>query len=312
MVGHPHALRLLALLALLAVSFAGVAQSKSRGGVHSEIISLPQGAITTIPSPNQNWTLIFEFPDVYKARKLWIQHKGSDDRRLVREFERSLDISWSPDSQHFFVNDASGSGETRPYVYDPATLQSIDLAAAVAKSSRKADDYLGADHSYLEAKHWSNSHEVLVKMTAYFSEPQPQRPGLSARYKVDLNGTVNTVYEGYWGSACDGINRDLTSHRKTALAPEVAKQLKIKSVEVLQSFRFGTWQIIYVETPDSDPPFLFYPGDPLQTRYVTMWSGSARTDEEQEIKAWTLKHAPGIPRKLASCFAWHVTKSGDY
>jgi hypothetical protein len=312
MFGHPHTLRLLALLALLAVPSAGVGQRKSRGGVHSNVISLPQGAITTIPSPNQDWTLIFEFPNMYKARKLWIQHKGSNDRRLVREFDRSLEISWSPDSQHFFVNDASGSGETRPYVYDPATLQSIDLAAVVGKASPKADDYLGADHSYLDAKYWSNSHEVLVKMTAYFSEPLPKRPGLIARYRVDLNGTVHTVYERYWGSACDGIDRALTAHRKTALAPEIAKQLKVSSVDVLQSFRFGTWQIIYVSTPESDPPFLFYPGDPLQTRYVTEWSGSARTDEEQEINAWTLENAPGIPRKLASCFAWHVTKSGDY
>ena len=179
MVAHPHAFRLLTLLALLTVPFAGVSQSKSRGGVHSEVISLPQGAITTIPSPNQNWTLIFEFPDVYKTRKLWIQHTGSNDRRLVREFERSLDISWSPDSQHFFVNDASGSGETRPYVYDPATLQSIDLAVLIAKASPKADDYLGADHSYLDAKHWINSHELLIKMMAYFSEPPPHRPGFT-------------------------------------------------------------------------------------------------------------------------------------
>jgi hypothetical protein len=30
-------------------------------------------------------------------------------------------------------------------------------------------------------------------------------------------------------------------------------------------------------------------------------------DEEQEIRAWTLKNAPGIPRRLASCFTWHAT-----
>lgn len=198
MVGHPHALRLLTLMALLAVPFSGPAQSNSRRGVYSEVVSLPQGAITTIPSPNQNWTLIFEFPDVYKGRKLWIRHKGSDDRRLVREFERSLDVSWSPDSQHFFVNDASGSGETRPYVYDPATLQFIDLAAFVAKASPKADDYLGADHSYLDAKHWINSHELLIKLMAYFSEPSSRRPGFSGTYRVDLSGSVQKAHEAYW------------------------------------------------------------------------------------------------------------------
>jgi hypothetical protein len=113
------------------------------------------------------------------------------------------------------------------------------------------------------------------------------------------------------GSPCDTVSRDLPSERKTVLAPEIAKQLNVKTVDVLQSFKLGSWQIIYVNTNESDEPFLFYSGDPLNTRYVTMWSGAARMSEEQEIKAWTLKNAPGIPRRLASCFAWHVTKSRD-
>ena len=79
----------------------------------------------------------------------------------------------------------------------------------------------------------------------------------------------------------------------------------------MESFKFGSWQIINVNSPDSDAPYLFYSGDPLKTRYVTMWSGAARMDEEQEIKAWTLRNAPGIPSALASCFAWHVTKAPD-
>jgi hypothetical protein len=198
MVGHPHAIRLLALLALFALPSAGAAQTKSPRGVHSAVISLPQGAMTAIASPDRNWTLIFEFPDVNKSRKLWIQHRGSSGRKLVREFDRSLDISWSPDSQHFVVNDASGSGETRPYVYDPATLQSVELAVLIAKASPKADDYLGADHSYLDAKRWINSHELLIKMMAYFSEPPPHRPGFAGTYRVDVSGSVQKVHEAYW------------------------------------------------------------------------------------------------------------------
>lgn len=193
-----HQARLLALAVLLSLPLMGFAKSKSARAVHTPIISLPQGAVTPIPSPNQEWTLIFEFQSVDEPRKLWIQHKGSSERRLVREFERSLDISWSPDSNHFFVNDASDSGETRPYVFDPTTLQSIDVADLVAKASPKADDYLGADHSYLEAKHWINSQELLLKFMAYFSEPAPRRPRFSGTYRFGLHGTVQKVREGYW------------------------------------------------------------------------------------------------------------------
>ena len=112
-------------------------------------------------------------------------------------------------------------------------------------------------------------------------------------------------------SPCEGVNRSLTDERKAALAPEIAKQLGYKSVDVLQSFQTGTWSIIYVDTHESDETFLFYAHDPVKSRYITEWSGAAAIFEEHAIKRWTLKNAPGIPISLASCFAWHVTKDRD-
>jgi len=108
------------------------------------------------------WILTFKFPDPTAARKLWIQQGASSQRTLIGNFDRSLEISWAPDSRHFFVNDASGSGETRSYVFDPVTLKATDLSEIVAKAAPEAADYLGADHSYLEITHWINSHEVFT------------------------------------------------------------------------------------------------------------------------------------------------------
>ena len=103
------------------------------------------------------------------------------------------------------------------------------------------------------------------------------------------------------------MNRNFTSQRKAALAPEIAKQLQDKSIEVLQSFQLGSWSIYYVTSQENDNAYVFYAHDPLKSRYVTLWGGMATSDEEKAIKAWTLKNAPGIPPRLASCFAWHVT-----
>ena len=110
---------------------------------------------------------------------------------------------------------------------------------------------------------------------------------------------------------CNNVDRSLTDISKAALAPVIARQLRAERVDVLQSFRFGGWTILYVNSFDSDETFLFYPHDPLHTRYITMWGGAAAGNEEQSIKHWTLKNAPGIPPKLASCFAWHVTNDRD-
>jgi hypothetical protein len=110
------------------------------------------------------------------------------------------------------------------------------------------------------------------------------------------------------GSPCYGVKRGLTNNRKHALAPKIAKELHLRNVDILQSFQFGKWNIIYVDTHESDEQFLFYADDPLKEKHITEWSGAAFINEEQEIKHWTIKNAPGIPSRLAACFAWHVTK----
>ena len=112
-------------------------------------------------------------------------------------------------------------------------------------------------------------------------------------------------------SQCAGVNQELTDARKLALAPEIAKQLGTENIEVLRSLKVGSWDILLVETHVSDEPFLFYSKDPLSSHYVALWSGAAKRDEAKMIRSWTLKNAPGIPSKLANCFAWLVTEGQD-
>lgn len=109
-------------------------------------------------------------------------------------------------------------------------------------------------------------------------------------------------------TSCNAVSQALTNVQRIAWAPVLAKQLKVSSASVNQSFALADWRIIYVETPDTDSPFLFFHGDPLSTHFITLWAGAARSQEEGAIKAWVIKNAPGIPEPLAACFAWHVTK----
>ena len=111
---------------------------------------------------------------------------------------------------------------------------------------------------------------------------------------------------------CDGINQSITEQRKAELAPKLAKQLSArgivtKNVDVLASYRYDGWSILYVDTNVSDEAFLFYRRDPLKGKYITLWSGAAMRSEQDEMQAWTLKNAQGIPPRLAGCFAWYVT-----
>ena len=111
---------------------------------------------------------------------------------------------------------------------------------------------------------------------------------------------------------CNGVDRSLSESRKKELASAIAKQERLESVDVYQSFTADGWTIVYVDTHISDKPYLFYSGDPVTAKSaVTAWSGAALVFETSEIKEWVLKNAPGISDRLASCFAWHVTLNRD-
>lgn len=106
---------------------------------------------------------------------------------------------------------------------------------------------------------------------------------------------------------CDGIDRALSGNRKAELALAIKKQQNLAKIDVLESFEFNGWSIVYIANHITDDPYLFYAADPLVAKPVAAWSGAATIFETDEIKQWTKTNAPGIPDTLAACFAWRVT-----
>ena len=155
------------------------------------VVSLPKGEVSRFPSPNGKWTVIFECPNDCSERKLWVEETASRARKLVKEYERSLDISWAPDSRFFFVNDNSGSTDARCYVYEAASLKETDVAKVVVAGVPDAEQFLNSGHSYLRAKRWLNSHELLVVLTGHNDGLPPG--AFTLRYRVDLSGRVQKL-----------------------------------------------------------------------------------------------------------------------
>lgn len=111
---------------------------------------------------------------------------------------------------------------------------------------------------------------------------------------------------------CDGIDRKLTDHRKAQLQASIARERKFKEVKVFDSFAYRDWFILFTDASVGDEPYLFYSEDPVKGGHtVAVWSGAATIFETSEMEQWTKENAPGIPDKLASCFAWHVTLSPE-
>ena len=178
---------------LIQLPLLGV-QTKS---THPSVVDLPRArgttlvAVSHIPSPNGKWTLVFECPSDCSERKLWVEETSSHARKLVKEYDRSLDVSWAPDSRLFFVNDNSGSTDARCYVYEATSLKETDVAKVVLARYPDAEQFLNSGHSYLRAKRWLNSHALLVVLTGHNDGSPPG--AFTLRYRVDLNGSLDKL-----------------------------------------------------------------------------------------------------------------------
>lgn len=80
---------------------------------------------------------------------------------------------------------------------------------------------------------------------------------------------------------------------------------------MLLSFKYEGWTILKVSGQKMEDAYLFYAEDPAKSKYVNLWAGVALIDEEDDIYKWVLQNVPRIPKVLARCFAWHVTKGRD-
>ena len=121
------------------------------------------------------------------------------------------------------------------------------------------------------------------------------------------------VLSGYAvASPCDDMHHDINPLNKEILMREIGEQLKRPVIDIICAFKFKGWSIINVSAYQADDAFLFYAHDPLSSHYVTLWGGAARIDDEKAITSWVIKNAPGIPKKLAACFARYVTKGKDW
>lgn len=107
---------------------------------------------------------------------------------------------------------------------------------------------------------------------------------------------------------CSGIDRRLGAARKAGLEAAISRQEGGKTVAVYQALSYRGWHIVSSNAGQGDQPYLFYPADPVKgSKPVTVWAGAASIFETTAIKDWVRKEAPGIPARLADCFARHVT-----
>jgi hypothetical protein len=188
---------LLLAAALLAL---GVSSARAQKAAPNVVRFAPD-RLLLLPSPDNHWTLANGCHGCPAGRVLWLANNADHHRRLVRKYERTVQVRWSPDSSHFFLNDESTPDLTRAYVLDAVTLKATELEQLIAAADADALRYLHAGRSYLAAQDWPAADDLLVTLSGRFVPP----PGSSdvgyvfeLRYRVKLDGAVIKIFAHEW------------------------------------------------------------------------------------------------------------------
>ncbi|HBE6260961.1 hypothetical protein [Escherichia coli] len=114
----------------------------------------------------------------------------------------------------------------------------------------------------------------------------------------------------YAKNPCEGLKGDLPAAQLIPLKKNIARQLnsemeqvvEVNKVEILSFDTLQEWSIVGVATGVSDDALLIYKGNITKTDYVALFGGAASINDD--MIQWINQKAPGIPDKLAQCFAW--------
>jgi hypothetical protein len=130
------------------------------------VVSLPTDRSETIPSPDGRWALI---AGPMSDRTIHLEDRSNHKQTLVKEYSRSVQIGWSPDSRAFFLNDAYGSNLEDAFIYGIDTREPLALNNAILSSDKEAAKF-PADHAYFQVGRWLSAHQVLVEYCGHGGE----------------------------------------------------------------------------------------------------------------------------------------------
>lgn len=98
---------------------------------------------------------------------------------------------------------------------------------------------------------------------------------------------------------CDGVDRSLSESRKSQLASIISTKLNVEPVDILQSYRYLNWHVVYINNHGANKGILYFHDESKQSTYLTIWGGN----EMREGKKVVLSNANIIPSKLVGCIA---------
>jgi hypothetical protein len=138
--------------------------------------------------PQGRWSIQWRAPSAGGRHVLWLKPIRGGAVTKVLEFDRSVDLLWSPDGQALAITDRAGSSESSLKVASGGTLERIvNVEEKLQASLGHLPAIFNNGHRYFEVVRWVRSDALLFRVRAYDSEPGNEYRGT---FRYNLTGQV--------------------------------------------------------------------------------------------------------------------------
>jgi len=151
---------------LITVLCAGVTT-----GLGAQKVSFP-GARSGAESPDGRFSIKNSDNDLHDpAHSLTLVDHQNGSVINIYQYERGVDVLWSPASNAFVINDHEGSNVSHPVLFrEPWSTNYTDLRAQLIDylgSANEAKSVLDNHHVYFTAQRWLSNKQILCELTGY-------------------------------------------------------------------------------------------------------------------------------------------------
>lgn len=122
------------------------------------------------------------------AHILWLRHSGDGVRSKLLEFNRSVDVLWSPNGQYMAITNHLLSDESVLMVFSGRRFERSDrVDEKLVGSLGEIPEIFRNGHRYFVAVRWINADRLQFRVRAYDSEPGKEFVGM---FQYDVTGRV--------------------------------------------------------------------------------------------------------------------------
>ena len=166
------------LIIWLAVLCASIAPDSSNA---ADLITYPDTSHSA-RSPNGHFSVSNKDRDDAPNHSLYLTGRNAINPIKIMDYSRHVDVSWSPDSTAFFVNDYAESNSALCKVISAHGLRETDIMGIIRRSAIKGIKNFDGSHLYVTCSAWKGAGKVSVVVHGY----DGRAPNLDRSLLVDI------------------------------------------------------------------------------------------------------------------------------